>query len=442
MPIQFIQRLTLPIMLVCLFLMPIGYGMYGAILGICLCLLISNRSTIGVFFLLFGVPVVGYIFEVMEYARSGIITVAIGLIFLHFRYPLEKVFARSKGMVHLFVWFIFVLFFFYILGPQNKESFALLVKFVKAGFIGYVAFFYLFRDGSVDWIKLGLLGIFSALLYLAFAGMMDPLLLPKGWLDIGSIRIAKKFIDSELYTHLLALLSVLGFIFIYTNNADKQKTKEDLFFIFIALFTVIILIGWSGARQGMIYLLFGCVSIAIPLRKKRLKGYRLYWIITGITAIMVFFIVIYIGLTEGLPFYESLFDRDLSLLEKLNRKQPFEAALRLFIEKPLLGHGLGGYYIPGKTEIGAGSYAHNFILDLLSQTGLIGIILLFLPFTLKPIKTRVKNLIQLNNGFTVFPLFIVFILHPMISGDFASIGLNIGIIGSMPLLKEKIKAYR
>lgn len=423
--------LTMVLMAAALLLMGAGYGLHLSLMGLCVCLAGSSRSTIGAFCLLFGSPVLGYVFAEYVYAGwGGDVIVAIGLVLLYSRYPLQKAIAECKDGIYLLFWCFFVLLFFYLYGPRNSYAVSLMISFVKMCFLSFVAFFFIFRDRSVDWQRLGLLGIFSGLIYLAVAGRIDPGILPTSVLDIGRVRLAEPG-ESNLFTHLLVFLPVLGFMFIYSKDATKPKTRKDLTILIISLFTTMILVGWSGARQGLFFLLIGMSSIFMC----KLEGKFRRYLLPAIAGSLLLVVIVRIGVSQDFSIYAGMVDSDKTLYEKLNRKTNFDAALWLFKQKPLLGHGLGGYYIIGHSEAGDRVFAHSVLLGLLSQTGLIGTVAFFSPlFIFRAFRRRVRMLVSLANENAVLPLFCVFFLRAMVDTDIDFVGWLIGLIGALDVI--------
>jgi len=424
--------LTMVLMVAALLLMGAGYGLHLSLMGLCVCLAGSSRSTIGAFCLLFGAPVLGYLAEIYGYIGwGGDIIVAIGLVLLYFRYPLRKVIAECKDGIFLGMWCTLVLLFFYFYGLRNSYAVSLMIDFVKIWFLSFVAFFFIFRDKSVDWQRLGLLGMFSGLIYMALAGRINPGILPSSVLDIGRVRLTEPG-EFNLVTHLLAFLPVLGFMLIYSKDATKPKTRKDLTILIISLCTTMILVGWSGARQGLFFLLFGSVSILMC----KLEGTYRRYLVTAIAGGLLVLVIICVGVSRDISLYADMVDSDKTLYEKLNRKTNFDAALWLFKQKPLLGHGLGGYHTPYSVA-GDPVVAHNVLLGLLSQTGLFGTVAFFSPlFIFRAFRRRVRMVVSLANGNAVLPLFCIFFLRAMVDTNIAFSGSLIGLIGALDVILQ------
>ena len=423
-------------MLASMFLMGTGYGLYFALLGLVACLAGSSFATIGVFCFLFGVSVLGYVANTFGYfGFGGDVIVVIGLLLLLSRFNLHTAILKSPAGLLLIAWGVLVLLFFYFTGPQNAYSLALLVGYLRTVFLTFIAFLIIFSDKSVNWTQLGLLGIISALIYLAAAGRVVPDILPSNIFDIGRIRLsAQEMEETGLHPHRLALLACLGFMFIFSRNASKPKNFKDIIILGVTMFMTVVVIGWSGARQGLFLLALGCVSILLCKIEGKFKRYRVPIVAVG----LLIFAFMAIGIAKNVAIYSSLFDPNKSIVARLNRTMVFEQAFSQIAEEPLLGHGLGGYRYTAKYQRSmkrTREYAHNVFLDLLVQTGLIGTALFFAPLLLIPnYRRRFGRMRYLIMGNVILPIFVVLLFKNMISGQLFSLGIFIGLIAAMDIV--------
>lgn len=425
-------------MLASLLLMGTGYGLYIALLGLLACLAGSNRATIGVFCIIFGVSVLGYVFKTFGYVGwGGDVIVAIGLLLLFSKFTLHTAIFKSSAGLFLIAWGVLVLMFFYFTGPQNAYSLSLLTGYLKTAFLTFVAFLIIFSDKSVNWSQLGLLGILSALIYLGAAGRIEPNALPGGIFAIGSIRLsAEQIAESGLFTHRLAFLAILGFMFIYSKNVSQSKSARDITILAIALFVTVVLIGWSGARQGLFMLMIGSGSIFLCKFEGKYRRYVVPVMAVGLLLIAF----VGMGISKGVTFYTVLFDSEKSFTEKFNRSMVYDQAFIQIAEKPLFGHGLGGYHYAEKYQRGmkrTREFAHNVVLDLLVQTGLIGTAIFFVPLLLIPnYRKRFGRMRGVIHGNVILPVFIVMILRLLVDAQLLDLGAFVGVIASMDLVRQ------
>ena len=425
-----LRILSILLMPVSILIIGTGYGLYTSLIGLALCIAANNPSVVGAFFLIFCSPVLGYIASELGYAGwGGDIVVILALFLLMFRYPINHLIIKCMDGFLVLLWCTYVLIFFYLTGPQSSYSTLLVILFTKTSFLSFFAFFFIFRDRRVDWEQLGIMGIYSAIIYMAFAGQIDHSILPQSILDFGKIRIAVAG-KASINPHQLAFTAVLGFMFVFAKNIRRRKNNGELFSLIICLLTSVIIVSWSGARQGIFFLIFGILLLIILCPESRTRQ-RIKF---SLAFVLLFILVVIIGSFRGFSGYQVLMDKKSTIYKKLNRASNYESAIMLFRQKPLLGHGLGGYYVPGTSKTGEKSYAHNFILDLLSQTGLIGSIAFFFPFIFfDRFKKRIKLLFVTINGHSALPVFSVFFLHSLVSGSFSSIGSSLALIVVLPL---------
>ena len=428
------QLLGVALIVASVFLVPSGYGFYISILALLMCMVTYRWVTVGVYLLLFGPQTFGFIADKFDYAGwGGPAIVFVGLFILNRRYPLLKVFNECPHGIGLLFWCTCVLSFFYVYGLQNSYAVYLLVEFIKTGFLSFVGFYFIFRDKSVNWQGLGLMGIISGLIYLSVAAMIDPMILPRSILDIGRLHFST-FSDIGLrvnvtfFNHLVAYLPVVGYMFLYSRDTRQSLNEKEKIIWFASLFAVTVLVGWSGARQGLFSLMIGMLSIFLVSGKLR-NGRYFIWVIVGCFLCAG---VLLMAILKDMAMYTVLVDAKASILTKINRGENFNSSWWLLQKKPFLGHGLGGYYIPGYSKPGDQVFAHNVILDLLAQTGLIGTLSFFLPILLfRTFRERIVLTRNLVFGNSIMPVFVVIVLRLLLDVHLGDIGILIGMIAAM-----------
>ena len=199
------------------------------------------------------------------------------------------------------------------------------------------------------------------------------------------------------------------FIYLILKNF-KVENKIKLSDIVIIIFTFAIIYR-SGDRSAFgLIMFFSLIFFAInkPLRKKML-------------AILIFFIIISsvftfqnpnifkrnfidtIGQFKG-QYYENFLKKEVNetnlnfMLFSFDHQTHYTTAFRMFLDKPLLGHGVKMFrykckdfaFIPdvkyensfgnSKEFYGCSTHPHNTYLQLLSETGLIGFLFIFSLF--------------------------------------------------------------
>jgi len=129
--------------------------------------------------------------------------------------------------------------------------------------------------------------------------------------------------------------------------------------------------------------------------------------------------IILVGLYSENAFIARVFDTSQPLSSRLNRVTNWDAAISRIQDTPLLGHGLGGYYIDNDSLPGSGTYAHNLVLELLSETGFFGAIIILVPVVLFFIIGQIRHIrmFRTAGGGSLVPLLVMDFAHAMISHD-------------------------
>ncbi len=214
-------------------------------------------------------------------------------------------------------------------------------------------------------------------------------------------------------------------IFIYLILKNFEKIKKIKFLDILILIFSFVLIYRSGDRSAFgLIILFSFIFFLInkPLRKKMLI-IALFSII--ISTLFTFqnpkiykrFFVDTIGQFKG-QYFEPFLEEDISET-KLNfmffsfiHQSHYSTALRMFIEKPLFGHGVKMFrfdckkfeYKPKKNlpinsgnyqkSYGCSTHPHNTYFQLLSETGVVGFMFVFFLFVY--FSYKILNLINLR----------------------------------------------
>ena len=160
----------------------------------------------------------------------------------------------------------------------------------------------------------------------------------------------------------------------------------------------------SGARQAMLgFMVVVFIRFAFLNNKSILiKTYYL------ILSLLLVFVIYQIFMNLGGAYVHSLEDSGGS-----GREIIYLDAFRLISLYPLLGVGLGGFFLYSKTA----DWPHNVILEIICETGLIGFGILFILVCIFILSKRVSfNLITNNNNY-YFLMVIALVIRYMISCD-------------------------
>lgn len=197
-------------------------------------------------------------------------------------------------------------------------------------------------------------------------------------------RISSFFNDELIMgSYLARLFPLLLSLFLI-----KKKKKFELYFIGILFVLVDILIFMSGERAAFFFLNLSTIFIIILI-----KDYQIFRLITFIVAIIFISIISlsHSNLSERMFVTPA---KNMGLIESSEKKTIFtpvhdshiRTALKMFQEKPILGHGPKMFRVKcsdPKFSVGkwpCSTHPHNFYVQLLAETGVIGFAFLFSSF--------------------------------------------------------------
>lgn len=210
---------------------------------------------------------------------------------------------------------------------------------------------------------------------------------------------------SIVYADYILIVSTIIILSKLLISRDKSVRSPFKSLCLIALFFLGIIL--EGRRGELLCALISCFTIfllSIDLRKKKdtLKKFKLFGFIS-VLAILVISLLIQQGyLTRFVNTFKKILSISSSGIHQdisSGRFKLWGRAIELFKSSPIYGIGWGRYanYVFGSyREIGIDSkindmYVHNDYLNILCETGIIGFILIFIPFLYVFYKTFTQN---------------------------------------------------
>jgi O-antigen ligase len=198
---------------------------------------------------------------------------------------------------------------------------------------------------------------------------------------ISGIRVSSFFGDELIMGSYLSRLFPLLFALFLV----KKKQKFEIYFIGFLFILVDVLIFMSGERSAFFFLNLSTVFIIILI-----KEYQKFRLITFIIAIIC---VVILSLNSS-KLNERMFKgpaKDMGLVKSSKEAVIFSkahdslirTAFNMFKDQPLLGHGPKMFRVICKDEKYATgvtpcmTHPHNFYVQLLAETGIIGFLFLF-----------------------------------------------------------------
>lgn len=216
---------------------------------------------------------------------------------------------------------------------------------------------------------------------------------------IQSYLVIQSYLSGEAFRSILGLNPIwlareLGLSALASLTTFKNKLK----FLLVSLFIFnIILTRSRGPLIALIITLF----IVYLYKSLMIRKYGNLALISVLILGSVFLLLLGIGMDEYFIRGEASFFEETNVS---SRVALYKSAWNDFIESPILGKGIGNY------NHYRHSYPHNIILELLAETGLLGLALFFIA--LKP-----KNMFRFKNTFSVHMLFAL--ITTLFSGDLA-----------------------
>ena len=198
---------------------------------------------------------------------------------------------------------------------------------------------------------------------------------------ISGNRVSSFFGDESIMgSYLSRLFPLLFALFLI-----KKKQKYEIYFIGALFILVDVLIFMSGERSAFFFLNLSTIFIIILI-----KEYQKFRLITFIIAIIC---VLILSLSSS-KLYKRMFKgpaEDMGLIKTSKEVVIFSpyhdslirTAYNIFKDKPIFGHGPKMFRVICKDEkyaVGAypcSTHPHNFYIQLLAETGIIGFLFLF-----------------------------------------------------------------
>ena len=217
-----------------------------------------------------------------------------------------------------------------------------------------------------------------------------PDLNPNTYLDLesGASRYPSFFQDPQKYAQ---YLSMLGFLFLMNK---KSSTSPGIKNIFIFSFIILALL-LTGGRAAFIGLALGLLIVLIFRKGK-------YWLVFMTVSLTVYLISI------KYQEYFSILNRTDDLKSSFEvRNDIWNENLQIFLEKPLLGigignhhnyivnHSAGGYYLIDNEIVYYGT--ESGYLQILIEYGILGFILVFL-LIMTPVINSIKSYRNTHNS--------------------------------------------
>ncbi len=377
----------------------------------------ASQKTIGVYFLLFGPMTLGIILRSFDIPATGAYLAAVGgLLFLYWGSRTRQPASMANWRLPL-VWLlltVLVVVVFYFRGPQTAYCQDKLRLFLILLPVSLLALAHLANNPDVSMWHLGLLGIVSSVVFYAGTLYQHPNVAPGSiWITAGA-RFGAESAGERIASTNLGLLGSYGIVLLMGSMVDARPGRSQACLSILAIGAGLLVVNSAGQR---LFWMTTCAGVLTPMLCRPRN--RLLPQFAPVLVAAVLGTIVVVGLKTDNKFVAGAFGHNREVLERLNRSDNWRAAVSLIAKKPLLGHGLGGYYIDGYSFPGEETYAHNLLLELLSETGMLGTALILYPVLylfLIP-RGRWMRLYRTASGGTLLPFLVAVFLHAMISHD-------------------------
>lgn len=230
----------------------------------------------------------------------------------------------------------------------------------------------------------------------------------------------------NVFARLMGVLGIMALYgVLYTHSWAYRALAGS---VYLLCFALVIL---SGSRGGMISFAFGCLIMAYLARRKsgitKILFIASLMIMSG--AIVVF--TTELGTSAAEIFGVRFVDLTVRNLHFSERDVLYQVAFENWLQHPMFGSGLGTFFLQ-EHVIGeqAAAYPHNIFLELLTETGLVGMIglVIVLAFMFLRLASTTSAGDPRPNA-----LFALFFMAAQFSGDFYD---NRGVVlfGAMSLV--------
>ena len=386
----------------------LGYTSFAMALAALMPLIfLSTRHTIAVFLVMYGAPLCGVIRTMYPILPLyGLVMEFLGFLLM---WDLIRSLFRSNIIA---IWGMLltlgVFGVFYYMGPMTKFATTKYLMMCYHGLFMILGYYAFEKSSKIDVEGLTRLLLVASICMFTYlihvAGMSEGGLIDYNWFREQFLYYAK-LTDWEgtviTYQHVGMLVSFAVAVFL-----SQSKLKSSLVFFYLVCAIQLALV--SGARQGI----FG-VLLVVFLRFTYYRGVLLYTRnysnkLIGITLGLIVFGYVsfeFLGMVGSEVVSQMLqgeTGRELNMLK----------AITLFHDNPITGCGIGGYqYI---TEY---SWPHNMVLEILCETGIVGLMfsVLIIFFSLF-IKKQGLTYVTSSGQFYFLILMAIFV-RVMVSSD-------------------------
>ena len=357
---------------------------------------ISRKET-GISFAIILPPFFGSLFQIFNISIPGSffsLIVALAFVFPYFKDL--KTMQLLESLKFLVPVILICLSFFFFTGNTEKSTSKIIGLLITCCYTPFVVL--LAKSKDISLTHFYPVFILYALLMIRVAYDFYNYSPPTGLFDFQSFRLGGYENVREDTAHVnyqnVGIAALFAMSFWLTS-----KSKLDEFIDYIVVFTAAWVILISGARQAIVGFII-VLGFWLIFRTGRIK-------ISGfVTTCIIAYFAIMVLQSLNIEFINSLFDNDSTVRD-------YSYPMLIISNNPMLGIGFGNYWDPVKELY----FAHNLILEILCEMGVVGLLFLTIPVIAF---IRSQSFSMLNNfacGGKAFMIFLPFFIRSMISDD-------------------------
>ena len=388
----------------------LGYTTFVvALLALIPLLFLTNRHTVALFFVMYGGVVAGIIRAIYPFIPLyGLFLEVVGL-FLMWDL-IEDLFKHNLRAVGGIVAVLLFFGLFYLIGPESafaKQKYNVMWTHGLFMLAGYYAFE---RSSKIDVEGLTRILLVSSMCLFAYvvhsAGMGSASLFDYDWFRQQSVmfyQMTKDTGEGMLVDYQQTGMFLLFALAIFLSQV-KLKTGSAIFYSTCCMQLVLV----SGCRQAILGVVLVIALRFVVFRSDYFNRNKISNFILSTTGLVVafFFIVFFFENVQSTVISSTIKEGDQG------RVMLYMQSLAIFHDSPMLGRGLGGF-----NAITGDPWPHNFFLELLCETGVIGTFIALL-FLIIPFIRQNQGLLHIttSNQFYFLILMAIFV-RVMFSGD-------------------------
>ena len=379
-----------------------------SILALLPLLFFTDRHTVGLFFLMYGGPLCGVIRAMYPLIPIyGLLMELIGVLLLWDM--LLSLFRNNSRAIWGMVAVLIIFGFFYVIGPKDQVSQNKYTTMVSHGLVMVLGYYTFCQYKHINVERLTQILIVAALCMFAFCiskynftagGLLD-----YNWFRAQSSQYVWASDESMLIDYQRIGMLLLFSIAIYLSQV---KISNGLAIFYTLCASQLIMV--SGCRQAILGILVIVAFRFAIFRRQNIsnKHFIKNLLLSGIGLVMVFaimFIALRASSSDVLENTLTEGDEERQLL--------YLEAVAIFQSNPLTGAGIGGFH-----AITGDAWPHNFFLELLCETGLIGTLCLMIIVIYALFKRRAGLLYVTSIGLFYFLFLMSLFVRVLVSSDF------------------------